>query len=67
MSKARGHSDAQARQAHINDGWSAQVRNLADSSFKREKFITKGYSTPLRLDRNQNGVSLLLKVGVHPM
>ena len=36
-----------------------------DSSFPSGKFVIKGYSTPFRLDRNQNGGGLLLYV--HPM
>ena len=31
-----------------------------DSSFPSGKIVIKGYSTPLRLDRNQNGGGLLL-------
>ena len=33
-----------------------------DSSFPSRQYIIKGYSTPFRLDRNQNGGSLLLYV-----
>ena len=33
-----------------------------DSSFPSGKFVIKGYSTPFRLDRNQNGGGLLLYV-----
>ena len=33
-----------------------------DSSFPSGQFIIKGYSTPFRLDRNQNGGGLLLYV-----
>ena len=33
-----------------------------DSSFISGQFVIKGYSTPLRLDRNQNGAYLLLYV-----
>ena len=31
-----------------------------DSCFPSEQFVTKGYSRPFRLDRNQNRQSLLL-------
>ena len=30
-----------------------------DSSFPSGKFVIKGYSTPFRLDRNQNGGGLV--------
>ena len=33
-----------------------------DSSFPSGQFVIKGYSTPFRLDRNQNGGGLLLYV-----
>ena len=33
-----------------------------DSSFPSRQFVIKGYSTPFRLDRNQNGGGLLLYV-----
>ena len=33
-----------------------------DSSFPTWQFVIKGYSTPFRLDRNQNGGGLLLYV-----
>ena len=33
-----------------------------DSSFPSGQFVTKSYSTPFRLDRNQNGGGLLLYV-----
>ena len=33
-----------------------------DSSFPSGQFLIKGYSAPLRLDRNQNGGVLLLYV-----
>ena len=34
-----------------------------DSSFPSGQFVIKGYSTPFRLDRNQNGGGLLFYVG----
>ena len=38
------------------------TKTKLDSSFPSRQFVIKGYSTPFRLNRNQNGGGLLLYV-----